>query len=318
VSLNEFSLIERYFANIGSARYPAILSLGDDAAVVSVPEGMQAVMSIDTLISGVHFPESTPAADIACKALAVNLSDLAAMAATPAWFLLSLSLPDFDENWLQSFSEGLKQTAEQYQVELIGGDTCRGPLSVTVQVTGLVEVGRQLTRDGARVGDKILVSGVLGNASLGLAHLQQRTVLPESIKDLCLSALKRPIPRLELVDFLGRHASSAIDLSDGLVGDLGHILRRSRVGALIRQADLPVNHWIKQNEAYAHALTGGDDYELCFTLASKFRPAVESWNQDNPDCLLTEIGEITHSGYTLIEGNQAIDINDWCGYRHFD
>jgi thiamine-monophosphate kinase len=279
---------------------------------------MQAVMSMDTLISGVHFPASTSATDIACKALAVNLSDLAAMAATPAWFLLSLSLPDFDASWLQSFSEGLKATAEKYQVELIGGDTCRGPLSVTVQVTGLVENGRQVTRDGARVGDKILVSGVIGNASLGLAHLQQRTVLPKSMEDLCLAALNRPVPRLELVDFLCRHASAAIDLSDGLVGDLGHILRLSRVGALIRRGDLPVNHWIKQNKEYHHALNGGDDYELCFTLASKHWPAVAQWNQDNPDCLLTEIGEITNSDYTLIEGNQLLDLNDWHGYRHFD
>jgi thiamine-monophosphate kinase len=316
--LNEFSLIERYFTNIGSSQFPAILSVGDDAAVLGVPDGMQVVMSIDTLISGVHFPESTPAADIACKALAVNLSDLAAMAATPAWFLLSLSLPEFDANWLHSFSAGLKQTAEQYQLELVGGDTCRGPLSVTVQVTGLVENGRQVTRDGARPGDKILVSGVLGNAALGLAHLQQRAELPKSIEDLCLSALNRPLPRLELVDFLGRYASAAIDISDGLVGDLGHILRRSGVGALIRQADLPVNHWIKQNKAYHYALNGGDDYELCFTLASKNWPAVVRWNLDNPDCQLTRIGEITDSDYTLVKGNQKVDLTDWHGYRHFD
>ena len=316
--MNEFSLIERYFTNIGSSQYPAILSVGDDAAVLGVPDGMQAVMSIDTLISGVHFPESASAADIACKALAVNLSDLAAMAATPAWFLLSLSLPDFDANWLQSFSTGLRQTAEQYAIELVGGDTCRGPLSITVQVTGLVESGRQVTREGARAGDKILVSGALGNAALGLAHLQQRAVLPKSIEDLCLSALNRPLPRLELVDFLGRYASAAIDISDGLVGDLGHILRLSRVGALIRQADLPVNHWIKQNQAYRYALTGGDDYELCFTLPSKNWPAVVRWNLDNPDCLLTQIGEITDSDYTLVEGNQTVDLNDWHGYRHFD
>ena len=316
--MNEFSLIERYFTNIGSSQYPAILSVGDDAAVLGVPDGMQAVMSIDTLISGVHFPESASAADIACKALVVNLSDLAAMAATPAWFLLSLSLPEFDANWLQSFSTGLRQTAEQYAIELVGGDTCRGPLSITVQVTGLVESGRQVTREGARAGDKILVSGALGNAALGLAHLQRRAVLPKSIEELCLSALNRPLPRLELVDFLGRYASAAIDISDGLVGDLGHILRLSRVGALIRQADLPVNHWIKQNQAYQYALTGGDDYELCFTLPSKNWPAVVRWNLDNPDCLLTQIGEITDSDYTLVGGNQTVDLNDWHGYRHFE
>ena len=196
--MNEFSLIERYFTDIGSSRYPAKLSLGDDAAVVEVPDGMQAVMSMDTLISGVHFPVQTSAEDIGSKALAVNLSDLAAMAATPAWFLLSLSMPDFDENWLRAFSDSLKKSAERYQIELIGGDTCRGPLSVTVQVTGLVEIGRQVTRDGARPGDKIMVSGTLGNASLGLAQLQQQIKLPETIRGSCESALNRLIPLCEL------------------------------------------------------------------------------------------------------------------------
>ena len=316
--MNEFSLIERYFTDIGSSKYPAILSLGDDAAVVEVPDGMQAVMSMDTLISGVHFPAQTSAEDIAGKALVVNLSDLAAMAATPAWFLLSLSMPEFDETWLQAFSDSLKSSAERYQVELIGGDTCRGPLSVTVQVTGLVETGRQVTRDGALPGDRIMVSGTLGNASLGLAQLQQQVKLPETIRGNCESALNQPTPRLELADFLSRHASAAIDLSDGLVGDLGHILRSSRVGACIRQAQLPVCDWIVENESYQHALSGGDDYELCFTLPRKNWPAVVQWNLHNPDCQLTEIGEITDSGYTLIDGSKAIDLNDWHGYRHFD
>ena len=315
--LNEFSLIEQYFSNTGSSLYPAILSIGDDAAVVAVPEGMQAVMSMDTLISGVHFPARTSAAEIASKALVVNLSDLAAMAATPAWFLMSLSLPDTDEIWLGSFSESLKRTAERYQLELIGGDTCRGPLSITIQITGLVETGREVTRDGAQPGDKILVSGLLGNASLGLAHLQQRVELPDTIRDLCLSALNQPKPRLELVDFLSLHASAAIDLSDGLVGDLGHILRRSRVGAKIFQEALPVSDWIVENRAHQHALSGGDDYELCFTLPPKHWQAVVQWNLAHPDCVLTEIGEITDLDYTLFNGSEAIDLNNWQGYRHF-
>ena len=316
--MNEFSLIERYFADTGSSKYPAILSQGDDAAVVEVPDGMQAVMSMDTLISGVHFPAQTNAVNIASKALAVNLSDLAAMAATPAWFLLSLSIPDFDETWLQDFSDSLKSSAERYRIELIGGDTCRGPLSVTVQVTGLVEIGRQVTRDGARPGDKIMVSGSLGKASLGLAQLQQQIKLPEMLRASCQSALNRPIPRLELVDFLSRHASAAIDLSDGLVGDLGHILRCSRVGARIRQAQLPVCDWIAENKAYQHALSGGDDYEICFTLPPKTWSAVPQWNLHNPDCPLTEMGEITDSGYTLMDDGRAIDLNGWHGYRHFE
>jgi thiamine-monophosphate kinase len=163
-----------------------------------------------------------------------------------------------------------------------------------------------------------MVSGMLGNASLGLAQLQQQIKLPETIRDSCELALNRPVPRLELVDFLTRYASAAIDLSDGLVGDLGHILRSSHVGARIQQARLPVCDWIVENESYQHALSGGDDYELCFTLPPKNGPAVVQWNADNPDCPLTEIGEITDSGYTLIDGSKSIDLNDWHGYRHFD
>jgi thiamine-monophosphate kinase len=317
VSLNEFSLIERFFGDTGSSPYPAVLSQGDDAAVIEIPQGMQAVMSMDTLICDVHFPAQTSAADIASKALAVNLSDLAAMAATPAWFMLSISLPDYDESWLQTFSDSLKRSADRYQLELIGGDTCRGPLSVTVQITGLVETGCQITRHGARVGDIILVSGTLGNASIGLAQLQQRIKLPEATRELCLSALNQPIPRLELGSFLSRYASAAIDLSDGLVGDLGHILDRSGVGARIQQADLPVNQWLVENGAYHHALFGGDDYELCFTLPRKYQSEMRQWNLDNPNCPLTEIGEITDSGYTLVEGNQLIALSDRQGYRHF-
>jgi thiamine-monophosphate kinase len=317
VSLNEFSLIERFFGDTGSSPYPAVLSQGDDAAVIEIPHGMQAVMSMDTLICDVHFPAQTSAADIASKALAVNLSDLAAMAATPAWFMLSLSLPDYDESWLRAFSDSLKRSADRYQLELIGGDTCRGPLSVTVQITGLVETGCQITRHGARAGDNILVSGTLGNASMGLAQLQQKIQLPEATRELCLSALNQPIPRLELGSFLSRYASAAIDLSDGLVGDLGHILDRSGVGARIQQAELPVNQWLVENAGYHHALFGGDDYELCFTLPRKYQSEMKQWNLDNPNCPLTEIGEITDSGYTLVEGNQVIALSDRQGYRHF-
>ena len=318
MSLNEFSLIERYFANTGNTRYPAKLSQGDDAAIVEIPAGMQAVMSMDTLIGGVHFPSNTSAADIAYKSLAVNLSDLAAMAATPAWFMVSLSLPDFDEAWLSEFSCSLKEVAETYQLELIGGDTCQGPLSITVQITGLVQKDRYVTRSGARSGDKILVSGLLGNAALGLAHLQKQIKLPETISGECLSALKRPLPRIELIDFLSRYASAAIDLSDGLVGDLAHILKLSGVGAEINQAKLPVDEWIIENNAFQYALSGGDDYEICFTLPAEYWPRVVQWNQQNPDCRLSQIGEISESDYTLIQGEQAIDLRDWHGYQHFD
>ena len=318
MSLNEFSLIKRYFADIGDARITTKLSQGDDAAVIEVPAGMQAVMSMDTLINGVHFPVNTSAADIAYKSLAVNLSDLAAMAATPAWFLLSLSLPDNNESWLHEFSSSLKEVAETFQLELVGGDTCRGPLSITIQITGLVQKNRYVTRCGARPGDKILVSGLLGSAALGLAHAQKRLKLPQSIAGICLAALNRPCPRIELVEFLSRYASAAIDLSDGLIGDLAHILKLSDVGAIVNQVSLPVPDWIVENNAYQYALSGGDDYEICLTLPRHHWPRVVQWNQQNPDCRLSEIGEISESGYTLIQAKQTTDLYDWQGYQHFD
>ena len=163
----EFSLIDQYFRHVGPSQNSTTLAQGDDAAVVKVPKGCQLVMSIDTLIAGVHFPENTMPADIACKALAVNLSDLAAMAAEPAWFLLSVSLPDYDEDWLSAFSKSLKDLAQQYNIELIGGDTCKGALSVTIQVNGLVREDQYVTRSGAQVDDLIVVSGQLGTRQLG-------------------------------------------------------------------------------------------------------------------------------------------------------
>lgn len=315
---NEFSLIGRFFSGTGKSRFPVMLSQGDDAAIVDVPVGKQLVMSVDTLISGVHFPEQTSAADIAHKALTVNLSDLAAMGATPAWFLLSITLPKFEETWLGEFSASLKDTSNQYQIELIGGDTCRGPLSITIQITGLVDKNNYVTRSGANVGDLILVTGKLGNAALGLAHLQQRITLPTDLIQPCVEALNRPSPRLELTEFLTSYASAAIDLSDGLVGDLRHILDQSQKGAVIRRDALPVNDWIRRQQAYDFALTGGDDFELCFTIPAKYKSAIDNWNQQNSQCKLTDIGEITDSGYQLVGNHQTEDLNNWQGYQHFE
>jgi thiamine-monophosphate kinase len=315
---NEFSLIEQFFSNTGKSPYPVELSQGDDAAVVDVPIGKQLVMSVDTLISGVHFPEQTCAADIAHKSLAVNLSDLAAMGAIPAWCLLSITLPKFDELWLSEFSASLKETSNQYQIKLIGGDTCRGPLSITVQVTGLVDKNCYVSRRGAQLGDLIIVSGQLGNAALGLAHLQQKVTLPVDLIQSCVEALNRPLPRLELSDFLTNYASAAIDLSDGLVGDLRHILNQSQKGAVIRRNALPVNDWIRSHQAYDFALSGGDDFELCFTVPAKYISAIDDWNQKNPQCQLTDIGEITGSGYLLVNNQQTDDLTHWQGYRHFE
>jgi len=315
---DEFSIIRQYFHDVGPECADVRLGIGDDAAVIAVPDGMQLAVSIDTLISGVHFPPDTAAADVAAKALAVNLSDLAAMAATPSWFLLSISLPGFDADWLQQFSDGLRRSAERYDVQLIGGDTCRGQLSITVQIAGLVPADGYVSRAGASVGDLVLVSGQLGNAGLGLAHLQGSLELPEELASRCVRALNRPQPRLDLVDFLRNFASAAIDISDGLQGDLGHILEASGCGARIEQGALPVDPWIEQHDLYRYALASGDDYQICCTLAPRHRGEVENWNSQYPERSLTIIGEVVDSGFLLRVGDEWIDLGNHGGFRHFE
>lgn len=315
---SEFSIIDQYFRNIGVSCGISRLSIGDDAAVMSLPQGQQLVTSIDTLIAGVHFPDDTSATDIACKALAVNLSDLAAMGADPAWFLLSLTLPEMNQRWIAEFAAELNRMATEYRLELVGGDTCRGALSISIQINGLVPEGRYVTRSGAQVGDLILVSGSLGNAAMGLALSKKQIAVPGVLAQSCLGALNRPIPRLDLVPFLRQFAHAAIDLSDGLVGDLAHILAASGVGATIRQSQLPVNDWIKANAEFSYALTGGDDYQICCCVDAEAISAVEEWNRSRPDNQLSIIGEITESGYTLETNNQQIDLTGKRGYQHFD
>ncbi len=314
---NEFAIIQQYFSAIGVPAASTVLGIGDDAAVVEVPAGFQQVVSMDTLIAGVHFPQDTNPTDIACKALAVNLSDLAAMAATPSWFLLSLSLPHTDPSWLEAFADGLRQTATAFDLQLIGGDTCHGALSISIQVAGLVPAGEFVTRAGASPGDLILVSGDLGGAGLGLAYLQGRIDLPEALRADCLRALNQPRPRLELSDFLRQFASAAIDISDGLQGDLAHILKASHRGARIDLAEIPVIPWIEHQDLYHFALGAGDDYEICCTVPSKHRAEIENWNHLHPHCRLSTIGKITDSGFDLRIGKQIIDLSDARGYRHF-
>jgi len=315
---NEFAIIEQYFKAIGDPASGTVLGIGDDAAVVEVPTGQQLVISMDTLIAGIHFPQSTAPADIAYKALAVNLSDLAAMGANPAWFLMSLSLEHDDSQWLTQFAAGLKWVADNYGLQLIGGDTCRGKLAISIQIAGYVPSGRYVTRQGAAVGDIILVSGELGNAALGLAQIEGKLELEPTLLAKSEAALNRPQPRLELVFFLREFASSAIDISDGLVADLRHILDASGCGAVIEKAALPVDVWIERQRLYEYALEAGDDYEICCTLAPGFQAEVERWNSLHPQTRLTPIGKITESGYQLLDGEHSIDLSRRQGYRHFD
>lgn len=317
MAADEFSIIRRYFSTIGKASANRVIGVGDDAAVLAVPPDQQLVVCMDTLVSGVHFPASTSATDVAWKSLAVNLSDLAAMAATPDWFLLSLTLPQASEAWIAEFSRSLHEAAQTYGIDLVGGDTCRGPLSISIQTAGLVPREHFIRRSGCQPGDLILVSGTLGEAALGLQCDQGLVQLEDELASQCLHRLNRPLPRLELVDFLRQFASAAIDISDGLVADLQHMLEQSGVGAIIDSSRLPVNTWIREHKQMHYALYGGDDYEICCSVAANRKNDIEHWNNTNPHCQLTVIGEITESGFVLVNGPETEDLSPTRGYRHF-
>ncbi len=290
MAISEFELIERFFRRPRSCRSDVILGVGDDAALLRVPGGSDLAVAMDTLVAGRHFPDTTPAYDIGYKALAVNLSDLAAMGATPAWATLSLTLPEANESWLRDFAAGFFALADRYQVDLVGGDTTRGPLAVTVQVHGLVERDRALRRDAARPGQKIFVTGTLGDAACALAQIEQH--LP--VEDALLARLNRPEPRVGFGLALTGVASAAIDISDGLLADLGHILAASACGATLWADRLPGSAALRsQPEATARAwqLGGGDDYELCFTVEPGNAGALSALSEQH-HLPVTEIGVI--------------------------
>ena len=272
----EFDLIRRYFTRTTPG---AELGVGDDAALLRVGSGMELAVSTDMLVSGTHFlPDADPFL-LGHKTLAVNISDMAAMGAQPRWALLSLSLPVADEAWLGKFSAGFFALAQQHGVELIGGDTTRGPLNLCVTIMGEVPHGKALRRDGAQAGDDIWVSGTLGNAALALAHLQGRVQLSDQDFSSCALALHQPMPRVALGLALRGVAHSAIDVSDGLLADLGHILECSNAGAEIQFDALPFSSMLRPYLALPlgrHcALAGGDDYELCFTAPVSCRSDVK-------------------------------------------
>lgn len=327
MSGSEFQLIQSYFSEPEQAlqselsRSDVLLGIGDDCAIVAPKSQMNLAFSIDTLVSGVHFPLNTSAAAIAHKALAVNLSDLAAMGAEPAWFTLSLTLPDYDETWLHQFSQSLFALARNNNVHLIGGDTSHGPLSITIQICGYLEQHGGLKRSGAKVGDIVAVTGALGAAAIGLdlALEQNRALyadLSDNDKQFALNALNFPQARIAEGLYLQGIAHSALDISDGLIADLGHILQASNVGAELQLDKLPlatplVN--LEQTLAREKALTGGDDYELCFTLAQEDWSAVK---QKHPQFIA--IGIITEEkGLRLYTAERQLYHTHSGGYDHF-
>lgn len=274
---SEFDIIRRFFERTPKS---ALLGVGDDAALVQPAPGMQLAVSTDMLLEGRHFATGADARALGHKALAVNLSDMAAMGAAPRWATLAIALPRYDERWLMKFAAGLFALAERHAVDLVGGDTTRGPLVVAITVLGEVPRGQALLRGGARPGDEIWVSGDLGGAALALAHARGQVPLPAVAAAAVRKRLEEPRPRVELGERLRGLASAAIDVSDGLAGDLGHILERSAVGGVVHYDRIPLDSVLAGVDQPALqrecALSGGDDYELVFTAPPERRAAIKA------------------------------------------
>lgn len=308
MALGEFELIRRYFGNRPPRRPGNRLGIGDDCALLEIPAGYQLAVTTDTMVENVHFFAGTDPCGLGHKLMAVNLSDLAAMGAEPQAATLALTLPCADADWLAAFAAGFLGLADRYQVDLIGGDTTSGPMTLTMQALGLVPAGQALLRSTARPGDRIYVTGPIGNAGLGLKiHQGYPGTDPEQV----LAAFNRPQPRVAEGLALRGVASACIDISDGLAADLGHILTQSRVGACLELDSLPlspaVRAYLADTGDWQMPLTAGDDYELCFTAAGTANlPA-------GCQC----IGRIEElPGLRLKRGNRFVELHDH-GYEHF-
>jgi thiamine-monophosphate kinase len=314
----EFSLIAKHFTR---ATPGAVLGVGDDCALLAPTPGMQLAVSSDMLLEGRHFSPQDSPAGIGHKSLAVNLSDLAAMGATPRWATLAIALPEENDAWLTAFARGFFRLADLHGIELVGGDTTRGALTLSITVMGEVPPGQALRRDGAQAGDDIWISGVLGSAAMALAYRQGRLFMEQIDAARVLPALYLPTPRVALGIALRGLANSAIDISDGLLADLGHILERSGVGAQLEFSALPmlpvVHSYLHETVARDCVLAGGDDYELCFTAPADRRDAIHA-AAARAEVAVTRIGQITADpGLTLIDvdGHPLPYLKT--GYDHF-
>lgn len=304
--MDEFELIRRFFERPVTTQ-DVLTGIGDDGAVIRPAPGLDQVQVIDTLVEAVHFPADTPASDIGYRAVAVNLSDVAAMGAEPRFMTLALTLPPKDEQWLADFASGLFQAANEFDVALIGGDTTSGPHVVaTVQITAEVPPGKALLRSGARQGDSVYVTGTFGDAAAGLALLARH-----QHDEFLVGRFLRPRARVRIGRRLSGRASAAIDVSDGLVGDLGKLLSASGVGAEVDVDRVPLSAAIRarfdESERLRLAMTGGDDYELCFTARSEHIQDIDG---------VTKIGEVVGGGGLICRWHG--DIVDYAdsGYRH--
>jgi thiamine-monophosphate kinase len=329
--LSEFSIIKTISKIVQSDRLDVRQGIGDDAAILRTPLRSDLVVAMDTLVAGVHFPVLTQPYDVGWKALAVNLSDLAAMGADPSWATLALTLPKPDNTWVAEFARGFVALARQHQLALVGGDTTRGPLTITVQAHGWVKKNKGLLRSGAQVGDGIFVSGTLGDAAAGLclALGQTKSGCPIKVnsigvyhRKILLQRLNKPTPRVTLGQELNRVASAAIDVSDGLAQDLGHILQASDVGAVIEVAQLPASvalkRYVSQEQECRHLqLCGGDDYELCFTVSPAKQKHLKTIEKKT-GVRITRIGHIVSGHQLMLVDAKGKKMRlPQQGYRHF-
>jgi thiamine-monophosphate kinase len=320
MALSEFALIERYFRKSGATRSDVHVGVGDDAALLESPPGTELVAAIDTLVSGVHFPHGSPARSIGHRVLAVNLSDIAAMGARPAWALLALTIPSIDEAWLEEFTAGLATLAREHDVALVGGDTTSGPLCVTIQILGHVPKSTALLRSGGRPGDLLFVSGTPGDAAGGLAVEQSRLSASSEAEAYLRGRFLYPSPRVELGKSLRGYATACIDVSDGLLGDAGKLAHASGCGVEIKLGDVPVSDQlvsaVGEQRARELALTGGDDYELCFSVpaseADRLRHNLppERWGYCCIGTLRADRAAVVTSHGNVIEFSHS-------GYDHF-
>lgn len=310
MALGEFALIQHYFSQ-QTVKQPATrLGIGDDCALLAIPEGYELALTTDTMVEQVHFFREADPESLGHKLLAVNLSDLAAMGAKPLAVTLAMTLPKVDESWLTAFTKGFMALAERYQLELIGGDTTAGPLTLTVQALGLVPNGRALLRSSAKIGDAIFLSGNLGDAGLGLKITQGYHALEAQY---ALARFNTPMPRVETGLALQGIANACIDVSDGLAGDLGHILEQSQVGACLDWEVLPLSAavlaYVASTGDWAMPLLAGDDYELCFTVSQE--------NLDKVPATCHKIGQIDAGQGLRLKKSGVIHSLQGRAYEHF-
>ncbi len=319
MAISETQLIERFFAGLGAERGDVVLGIGDDAALLRPAAGEDLVLTTDALVEGVHFLPGAPAHSLGHRALAVNLSDIAAMGAAPAWALLALNLPEADETWLREFAAGFGLLARAHGVALVGGNVSRGPLSLTVQLLGTVPRGQGLRRDGAQTGDELYVSGSIGDAAAGLRVLREELPAAANAARFLRRRFEYPTPRLALGVGLRGLASACIDVSDGLYADAGRLLAASGRGACIDVERLPLSDALREtcgDAAWQRALEGGEDYELCFSAAPAQARAIAALAASS-GVAVARIGVIAEGTGIELRDNKSVIQFSPLGFDHF-